>query len=92
MADVQKKKGGSMNIVKPSGGFKLSSGNILFLVALTVFMGAQIYIHHLINAEQPTPYMDEIFHVPQTQKYCSGIFDEVMLLHIPSIIIKFGNN
>jgi len=26
----------------------------------------------LVNWAVPTPYMDEIFHVPQTQKYCAG--------------------
>lgn len=28
----------------------------------------------LVNRILPDPYMDEIFHVPQAQKYCSGNF------------------
>ena len=27
--------------------------------------------------EQPEPYMDEIFHIPQAQRYCDGRFKEV---------------
>ncbi len=91
MADLQKKKGGPVSTIKASGGWKLSSGSVMFLVALTLFLGVQLYVHHLINIEQPTPYMDEIFHVPQTQKYCSGIFDEVMVVHIQSRVIKLDN-
>lgn len=30
-----------------------------------------------ITREQREPYMDEIFHVPQAQKYCDGKFGEV---------------
>ncbi|XP_015761840.1 PREDICTED: dol-P-Glc:Glc(2)Man(9)GlcNAc(2)-PP-Dol alpha-1,2-glucosyltransferase-like isoform X2 [Acropora digitifera] len=28
------------------------------------------------NAKQPKPYMDEIFHIPQAQKYCHYKFQE----------------
>lgn len=31
-----------------------------------------------ITREQRDPYMDEIFHVPQAQKYCDGKFNEVI--------------
>ena len=30
-----------------------------------------------INQYVPNPYMDEIFHIPQAQKYCQGKFLEV---------------
>lgn len=30
-----------------------------------------------VTREQREPYMDEIFHVPQAQKYCHGKFNEV---------------
>ncbi|KAG2779164.1 hypothetical protein JG687_00006593 [Phytophthora cactorum] len=29
-----------------------------------------------VNKTVPDPYMDEIFHIPQAQKYCEGRFDE----------------
>ena len=32
-----------------------------------------------LDTKQPKPYMDEIFHVPQAQKYCNGEFYEVCL-------------
>jgi len=31
----------------------------------------------VIYRTQPTPFIDEIFHIPQVQKYCSGLFNEV---------------
>lgn len=30
-----------------------------------------------VTREQREPYMDEVFHIPQAQKYCSGKFNEV---------------
>lgn len=30
-----------------------------------------------VTREQRAPYMDEIFHIPQAQKYCHGRFNEV---------------
>ncbi|KAJ2493615.1 glucosyltransferase [Coemansia sp. RSA 2050] len=29
---------------------------------------------HRVNAEVPSPYMDEVFHIPQAQHYCRGQF------------------
>lgn len=34
------------------------------------------YIFYVIYQIQPNPYIDETFHVPQAQKYCSGAFRE----------------
>ena len=31
----------------------------------------------LFSATRPEPFMDEIFHVPQAQKYCQGRFEQV---------------
>ena len=31
----------------------------------------------IVYRVQPTPFIDEIFHIPQAQKYCSGNFYEV---------------
>ena len=38
---------------------------------LTTYTALQI--HRKVNA----PYMDEIFHVPQAQRFCAGNFTEV---------------
>lgn len=46
-----------------------------------------------ITREQRDPYMDEIFHVPQAQKYCEGKFHEVglfMMLEYLSVCV-FGH-
>ena len=52
----------------------VKSGAFL-LVALT------IGVSHRFNAEQPAPYMDELFHVPQVQHYCAGNYTEVRSVH-----------
>ena len=49
----------------PSWAFPLSLG---ILSAMTAAVLA------LINTTVPDPYMDEVFHVPQAEKYCSGNF------------------
>jgi len=40
-----------------------------------------LYISRLILTEvsryQAEPYMDEIFHISQAQKYCAGLYSEV---------------
>lgn len=36
-------------------------------------------IFNVIYQIQPSPYIDETFHVPQAQKYCNGEFREVRL-------------
>ena len=34
-------------------------------------------ISYYVTIIVPEPYMDEIFHIPQAQKYCQGKFREV---------------
>ena len=33
----------------------------------------------VVYRAQPTPFIDEVFHIPQAQKYCSGKFNEVKI-------------
>ncbi|XP_043092536.1 dol-P-Glc:Glc(2)Man(9)GlcNAc(2)-PP-Dol alpha-1,2-glucosyltransferase isoform X2 [Puntigrus tetrazona] len=42
-----------------------------------------------ITREQREPYMDEIFHVPQAQKYCEGKFNEwnPMITTLPGLYL-----
>lgn len=42
-----------------------------------------------VTREQRGPYMDEIFHVAQAQKYCHGKFNEVRWLSV-AVAIKAG--
>lgn len=44
------------------------------LLALTPMatIAATLFFFSQTNVLQPTPYLDEIFHIPQTQQYCKG--------------------
>lgn len=46
---------------------------IFFVTFSTLFISA-VLISLIVRDAQPVPYMDEIFHVPQAQKYCSANF------------------
>ncbi|KAM0350110.1 hypothetical protein ACHAPU_003273 [Fusarium lateritium] len=35
-----------------------------------------IFWLYLVSAHVPEPYLDEVFHIPQAQKYCQGRFQE----------------
>ncbi|KAI9558010.1 hypothetical protein GHT06_014763 [Daphnia sinensis] len=41
---------------------------------VAVYAGGLLIISSHINEIQPTPYLDEIYHVPQAQEYCNGNF------------------
>lgn len=43
------------------------------LFAVYLAMTASIFT--IMHSANPKPYMDEIFHIPQAQKYCNGSFD-----------------
>ncbi|KAI3646265.1 hypothetical protein MP228_009193 [Amoeboaphelidium protococcarum] len=50
-----------------------------FRTAFLVFSGLIAVIHtvqNVVNARVPLPYMDEIFHVRQTQQFCKGNFND----------------
>ena len=50
------------------------------VILMGTFLGfAVLALMILINSELPEPYMDEIFHVQQTQTYCKGNFSYVCL-------------
>jgi hypothetical protein len=49
---------------------------IVILISIA-FGFALLAIMILINDQMPNPYMDEIFHVKQTQTYCKGNFSYV---------------
>jgi alpha-1,2-glucosyltransferase len=42
------------------------------LTWLSVYIAVLIAQLALVNRIVPEPYMDEIFHVPQTQQWCAG--------------------
>jgi hypothetical protein len=54
--------------------------NVWFAAAATVtilLVSVTLYIFSVICEVQPLPFLDEIFHVPQAEKYCRGLFSEV---------------
>ncbi|KAJ2821831.1 glucosyltransferase, partial [Coemansia erecta] len=46
------------------------------LAVFAVFAAASFAVLQRVNGEVREPYMDEIFHVPQAQRYCKGAFGE----------------
>lgn len=47
------------------------------ILASAAFAAVTSALAFRVNQEVPDPYMDEIFHVPQVQRFCKGRFDEV---------------
>ncbi|KAI5481052.1 alpha-1,2-glucosyltransferase, glycosyltransferase family 59 protein [Pseudohyphozyma bogoriensis] len=47
-----------------------------YLASYAAFVAAAVYTLNLINSQVPEPYMDEICHTPQAQKYCNGQWRE----------------
>lgn len=39
----------------------------------------------------PAPYMDEVFHIPQAQKYCNGSFHEVNPIPLAWKLLHYEN-
>lgn len=40
---------------------------------VVLFLGVVVgVLQWWLDVRQPTPYMDELFHVPQAQRYCAG--------------------
>ena len=52
---------------------------LAFLEYLCLFFGISGALLLKFNQKQSKPYMDEIFHIPQAQKYCAGKFTEVIV-------------
>ena len=56
----------------PSGGVGL-----VFFEYLVFYIGLSACLLMKVNNVQPGPYMDEIFHIRQSQAYCQGNFTQV---------------
>ncbi|KAF0305638.1 putative Dol-P-Glc:Glc(2)Man(9)GlcNAc(2)-PP-Dol alpha-1,2-glucosyltransferase [Amphibalanus amphitrite] len=46
------------------------------LATVAVFAGTATLVFHHVYRLQPTPFIDEAFHVPQCQRYCAGNFTQ----------------
>jgi hypothetical protein len=51
--------------------------NTSFAAVTTLIVIITLYIFNVIYEVQPSPFLDEIFHIPQAEKYCKGLFREV---------------
>eukprot|EP00117_Sycon_ciliatum_P012237 scpid69449/ scgid13382/ Dol-P-Glc:Glc(2)Man(9)GlcNAc(2)-PP-Dol alpha-1,2-glucosyltransferase; Alpha-1,2-glucosyltransferase ALG10-A; Alpha-2-glucosyltransferase ALG10-A; Asparagine-linked glycosylation protein 10 homolog A len=62
---------------------------MISLVFVTVSLTVNACILAAIHNVQPTPYMDEIFHVPQTVQYCHGNWSswDPMITTLPGLYI-----
>ena len=54
--------------------------NVAAVFSVSIFIILTGWIFLRINDIQAGPYMDEIFHVPQAQTYCSGNYSYVSTL------------
>ncbi|XP_065909694.1 dol-P-Glc:Glc(2)Man(9)GlcNAc(2)-PP-Dol alpha-1,2-glucosyltransferase-like isoform X2 [Dysidea avara] len=63
------------------------SQKLVFLTSLHVMASGVITV--LINSVQPQPYMDEIFHIPQVQRYCHGNYSywDPMITTLPGLYL-----
>ncbi|SNX86632.1 related to Alpha-1,2 glucosyltransferase ALG10 [Melanopsichium pennsylvanicum] len=43
-------------------------------IPTTLFIIITVFTASLINTTHPTPYIDEIFHIPQAKAFCSALF------------------
>lgn len=54
-----------------------------YLIVSLIFIFFVNYIlFSIVYSVQSEPFIDEIFHIPQTIKYCKGNFDEVSITKI----------
>lgn len=60
--------------------------SILFLISLTAVTNSWV------NLRQPSPYMDELFHVPQAKRFCAGLTTRTpsVIAYSPSITTPPG--
>ena len=52
--------------------FNMAASNVPVFISIALLVAVTSMIFGLFNKEQPQPYMDEIFHIPQAQNYCVG--------------------
>ena len=55
--------------------------NAIIAIASLIYFHVSWLVLSKIEENAPKPYMDEIFHIPQAQKYCAGNYTEVCILN-----------
>lgn len=49
---------------------------LAFILVSITYLTVTCTLFDFMFKTQPTPYLDEVFHIPQAQKYCAGNFTE----------------
>ncbi|RZF48044.1 hypothetical protein LSTR_LSTR002110 [Laodelphax striatellus] len=57
-------------------GYSYHVHNSILLTCFALFTISTLTVFNFVYEAQPKPYIDEIFHVPQAQKFCNGTFNE----------------
>lgn len=60
----------------------LNSSFAAFGTVTTLLVLVTLYIFNVVYEVQPVPFLDEIFHIPQAEKYCKGLFGEVSTMKV----------
>lgn len=50
---------------------------LILVVASGLLVCITLILFEKVNEIQPSPYIDEIFHIPQAQLFCKNIWSEV---------------
>lgn len=58
----------------------VSLATVLFTALAVVFAMVSALVAGFANSVLVIPYMDEIFHIGQVQKYCQGNFQHVSIV------------
>lgn len=45
---------------------------VMTVLAFLAYASVLLVVFLVVNREVPDPYMDEVFHVDQAQRYCAG--------------------
>lgn len=57
--------------------------------AFALFAFMTVVLFDFINLIQPIPFIDEIFHIPQAQRYCLGQWSEVSVTQVLQVLTLF---
>lgn len=63
--------------------------NRLSLFTFLIFVVTSITLFIYLNRVQPYYFIDEVFHIPQTQRYCEGNFTSVSIFLNLNIVFKY---
>ena len=66
-------------------------GAVILIEIICAFLGVSGSIMLKFNNKLSSAYMDELFHIPQAQKYCKGIFNEVGMVNVTETVDYYSH-